>query len=581
MSQTLLLVDHDVSINSTLRDSLPPHAYAALYQIAALATSESREDAAQHALNSALAALKVDHGYLLLLNPDTGRLEVEAQCGLSTGVAAPTFEMGQGLPGWVALHVQPVLSVEVAAESRYRPLRENTQCQMAAPMLIEENSLGVIVVDHEEIGGFSTQDLELLVILTDEITRVLRRIWLFDQLTDKARQLETLITIGHSLVGKLAPQELFDSLTRDTQQILNAQACALYLYEKSPDTLRCVSLSSSRDITINQAEHPTDECLIGGSVRTSRQTEYADIQSPGFLALADLPDDPALHSVLITPLVYENQVLGALVLFADPIQRFDNDTKRLTAGLASLGAVAMENARLYSRVFKSEDTLRKNEQLTTLGLLSAEIAHEIRNPLTVLKLLHGGLGLDFSSDDPRQTDMRVIGEKLDQLESIVTRVLQFGATPAANLHARWNFVDIINDTLVLLRLKFDQAKIAVHFTPPSQSPIIEGHQGQLQQVLLNLLLNSSHAMPDGGSITLNLETAESDQFSLDITDTGCGIPEELRERIFDSFLSGRPDGSGLGLAIARRVLLSHHGDIALIATGPEGTTLRITLPLAH
>lgn len=570
-----------MSINSSLPESLPPQAYAALYQIAALATTESSADAAQRALHSALSALQADHGYVLLINPDTGRLEMEAQYGLTAGVPEPTFEMGQGLPGWVTLHAQPVLSSEVATEPRYRPLRETTQCQMAAPMLIDENSIGVIVVDHDSIAGFSNRDLELLVILTDEITRVLRRIWLFDQLTDKARQLETLITIGHSLVGKIAPQELFDSLTRDTQQILNAQACALYLYEKSPDTLRCVSLSSTRDITIDQAENSPDECLIGGSLRTGRQTEYADIQSPGFLALADLPDDPALHSVLITPLVYENQVLGALALFADPIQRFDNDTKRLTAGLASLGAVAMENARLYSRVFQSEDTLRKNEQLTTLGLLSAEIAHEIRNPLTVLKLLHGGLGMDFEEDDPRHTDMRVIGEKLDQLESIVTRVLQFGATPAANLHARWNFVDIIKDTLVLLRLKFAQGKITVHFDPPSKSPIIEGHQGQLQQVLLNLLLNSSHAIPDGGSITLKLQAKESEQFSLDITDTGCGIPEELRERIFDSFLSGRPDGSGLGLAIARRVLLSHHGDITLISTGPEGTTLRITLPLAH
>ncbi len=571
-------MDQDASNHLPLRNSPPPHVYAALYRIAALATAESREDATQSALNAALTALKAQHGYLLLLNPDSGRLELEAHGGLAREDAVPAFEVGQGLPGWAALHGQPILSPEVAVEPRYRPLRETTRCQMAAPMLIEENALGVIVIDHDEVGGFTAQDLDLLIILTDEITRVLRRIWLFGQLTDKARQLETLIMIGHSLVGKLAPQELFDSLTRDTQQILNAQACALYLYEKSPDTLRCVSLSSSREITISQAEHPTDECLIGGTVRTSRQTEYANIQSPGFLDLADLPDDPELHSVLITPLVYENQVRGALALFADPIQRFDNDTKRLTAGLASLGAVAMENAHLYSRVFQSEDTLRKNEQLTTLGLLSAEIAHEIRNPLTVLKLLHGGLGLDFSNDDPRHTDMRVIGEKLDQLESIVTRVLQFGATPSANLHARWNFVDIINDTLVLLRLKFDQAKINVHFDPPSQSPIVEGHQGQLQQVLLNLMLNSSHAMPAGGDITLRLQTAESDQFTLDITDTGRGIPEELRERIFDSFLSGRPDGSGLGLAIARRVLLSHHGDIALVATGQEGTTLRITLP---
>jgi hypothetical protein len=112
--------------------------------------------------------------------------------------------------------------------------------------------------------------------------------------------------------------------------------------------------------------------------------------------------------------------MGVLTIFTDRKRVFDNDEKRLCSALASLGAVALQNSRLYARVFMSEESLRKNERLTTLGLLAAEIAHEIRNPLTVLKLLHGGLGLDFAEGDPRRTDMRVIGEKLDQLEAIVT-----------------------------------------------------------------------------------------------------------------------------------------------------------------
>src|SRR5690606_9690786 len=134
---------------------------------------------------------------------------------------------------------------------------------------------------------------------------------------------------------------------------------------------------------------------------------------------------------------------------------------------ASLAAVTLQNSRLYTRVFQSEDTLRKNEQLTTLGLLAAEIAHEIRNPLTVIKLLYGYLGLDFPEDDPRRTDVRVIGEKLDQLEAIVSRVLQFAKAPSS-MHSRWSIADLISDTLVLIRLKLAQSKIQVRFEPPAQ-----------------------------------------------------------------------------------------------------------------
>jgi signal transduction histidine kinase len=118
------------------------------------------------------------------------------------------------------------------------------------------------------------------------------------------------------------------------------------------------------------------------------------------------------------------------------------------------------------------------------------------------------------------------------------------------------------------------------FDPPAQTILVEGHKGQLQQVLLNLLLNSMHAMPDGGTITLTLR-ADNHQAVLDLTDTGSGIAEALRDRIFDSFLSGREGGTGLGLAIAKRVMLGHHGNITLVHTGPEGTTLRLTLPLAR
>jgi signal transduction histidine kinase len=246
-----------------------------------------------------------------------------------------------------------------------------------------------------------------------------------------------------------------------------------------------------------------------------------------------------------------------------------------------LGAVALQNARLYARVFQSEDALRKNERLTTLGLLAAEIAHEIRNPLTVLKLLHGGLGSDFPAGDPRRTDLRVISEKLDQLEAIVTKVLGFAKMPT-NLHSRWSLADIVEDTLVLVRLKLAQNKVALHFQPPDRNVFIDAHKGQIQQVLLNLLFNATEAMTEGGeiAITAKVEARPVHRVFLDISDTGSGIPAAIRDRIFDTFLSGRADGTGLGLAVAKRILLSHHGDITLLTSNSAGTTMRVTLPLA-
>lgn len=560
---------------------IPDPVLVALHTIASLAGRAHDAGSAAHtAFEVIRQTLRAESGGLLLLNPDTNRLELEVQHDLPAGDSRLAFELGQGLPGWVALHAQPLLAADVTTDPRYRAVRSDVRSQMAVPLLADEQVLGVIVLDRLNPGAaFTPDDLALLIQLTDEAARALRRLWHWEQLQGKARQLETLITTGQSFVAKLEMQELFDALTRDARQMLGSRAVALYLHEPTRQTVRCVSLATAHIVPLPHGDLPVSACLTGVTLNTRRQTEFADVQSVEFKGLADLPADPGLRSVLLTPLIYEQEVLGVLAVFDERVRRFDNDGKRLCAGLASLGAVALQNARLYARVFQSEETLRKNEQLTTLGLLAAEIAHEIRNPLTVLKLLHGGLGLDFAASDPRRTDMRVIGEKLDQLEAIVTRVLQFGKT-TGSLHSRWSLAEIVHDTLVLIRLKLAQAKVQWQFDSPAQAILVEGHKGQLQQVLLNLLLNSMHAMPDGGTITILLYP-EGHQAVLDLSDTGSGIAEGLRDRIFDSFLTGREGGTGLGLAIAKRVMLSHHGDITLVNTGPEGTTLRLTLPLAR
>lgn len=557
----------------------------ALYQLASLATrTDDPEVALREMLDLFVKTFGADAGSIGLLSPDTGRLEIEVQAGaLAPAGDSRGLKPGHGITGWCLLNRRSLLVPDVTVEPRYIAVRPAARCEMAAPMQDEEQVIGVIDLESDHVGGFTAADLKLLEQFAAEATRVLQRLWQLGHLKAKARQLESLITAGQSLVTKLEQQELFDTLTREARHTLAARACALYIHNSENGTVRCASLTNGAVTPVPTGDLPLDSCLSGAAIHTRRQVAFTDIQSPEFLELLDLPADPSLHSVLSTPMIFEGEVLGVVSIFTDRPHRFDNDEKRLCAALASLAAVALQNARLYARVFQSEDVLRKNERLTTLGLLAAEIAHEIRNPLTVLKLLHGGLGVDFAAGDPRRTDMRVIGEKLDQLESIVTRVLSFAKSPSS-LHSRWLFADIVEDTLVLVRLKLAQHKVSVRFDAPARPLFIEAHKGQIQQVLLNLLINATHAMPEGGTITITLTTEDrpgSHQVIVDITDTGTGVDAALRERIFDSFLSGRADGTGLGLAIAKRILISHHGDITLRDTSSEGTTMRIVLPLAR
>jgi signal transduction histidine kinase len=565
-------------------DPTDVRALDALYRVASLlGRADEPSDALRGILTTLVDVFGAISGSVSLLNPDSGKLEIEVQQGLPDDNEDLALRLGQGVTGWVAFHGRPQLIPDVTADPRYIPVRAEVRCEMAAPMVEAGGQvLGVINLDSDRLHGFSDADYQLFIRLTDEATAVIQRLWRLNQLRGKARELESLIGIGQSLVTKLEPRDLFETIARDARQITQTRACALYLYDSVQSTVRLAALDTGGTIAAPAEDLPLESCLVSAAIQTRKQVEYANVQSPEFIDVVDLPRDPGLRSVLATPLRYENEVIGVLTVFTGEVHRFNNDERRLLSALASLGAVALQNSRLYARVFQSEASLRKNEQLTTLGLLAAEIAHEIRNPLTVIKLLFGYLGLDFPEGDPRRTDVRVIGEKIDQLEAIVTRVLTFAKAPSS-LHSRWPVHDIIEDTIVLIRLKLAQSKIQLRYEPAARSLVVDVHKGQLQQVLLNLLLNSTQAMPEGGMITLRCttETRENGaEFALlDVTDTGGGIAETLREHIFDSFLSGRSDGTGLGLAIAKRILLSHHGDITLLETSQAGTTLRISLPL--
>ena len=563
-----------------------PRAFPALYRLASLASrSEDHHGALEETLAELVATFRADAGSISLLNPGSGRLETEVQIGIPVGGDPAGLKLGHGVTGWCVLNAKALLVPDVTTEPRYIAVRPTARCEMAAPMVDGDLVIGVIDLESDRTGGFTPDDLALLERLAAEAANTVLQLWRKRHLAAKAHQLETLLTTAQSLVAKLETHELHATLTRDTRRMMQAQLCAFYLHDAAQRTVRCVAIDSA---TPTKPPLPSNDlaietCLLAAAVRTLKPVDFSDIQTPGFDGLADLPQDPSLRSALFTPVIYKGEIFGVVAVFVDRLHRFDDDEKRACVTLASLGAVALQNARLYARVFQSEETLRKNEQLTTLGLLAAEIAHEIRNPLTVIKLLHGGLGLDFAPDDPRRTDLRVINEKLDQLEAIVLRVLNFAKAPAA-LHSRWSLADVVEDTLVLVRPKLAQAKIHLRYDPPAKTLVVDAHKGQLQQVLLNLIFNSSEAMTADGELALVLgeEQRGSIPFAtVDVIDTGSGIPPDFAPRIFDSFLTGRPGGTGLGLAIAKRIMESHHGDIALVSTGPGGTTMRVSIPLAR
>jgi signal transduction histidine kinase len=233
-----------------------------------------------------------------------------------------------------------------------------------------------------------------------------------------------------------------------------------------------------------------------------------------------------------------------------------------------------------------EEQLRRSEKLSALGLLAAEVAHEIRNPLTVLKMLYHSLDLKFAEGDPRAKDARIIEEKIGQLNRIVERVLDFART-AEPAPAPADLGRLIEELGLLVRHKLKHQNIRWEQEVEAGLPPVPGVATQLEQAFLNLILNAAEAMPGGGALTITARSVRSARggerpthVAVEFRDTGPGMGEEQRRGAFKSVLSTtKAKGTGLGLAIVARVVEAHRGKVRIRSRAGQGTTVSVVLPV--
>jgi signal transduction histidine kinase len=516
---------------------------------------------------------------IALLNPDTRELDIEVYRGLPKSSEDVHLPIGKGITGWVALHAKSLRVDDVANEPRYFKISDDIKSELACPM--EEGGLvtGVICIGSNRIAAFSGEAQRALELIANETTHIVNQLWLIQSLKNRSRQLESLISMGQEIISKYDLDELLYTITKETHKIMQCRLAMLLIVDS--DTLKVHSMAGAAHSYEPLPELEIKDTIFGAAIQLKRPIEVFDLRRSEEDHFWDIINGEELVSMVCCPILWEGDVIGILTTYSDKVHRVSNDEKRILSTLASFSGVAIQNLRLYSLRIKNEEHLLKNDKLITLGLLAAEIAHEIRNPLTVMKLLFGNLDLHFEEGDERIKDAQIIGEKIKQLEGIVEQVLDFGKT-SQTVHSHWNLHTLIDESMQLVRLKLLQSKIETRFETGLEQLIVEANKGQLQQVILNLILNAQEAMPEGGVITFRSGKESRNGIAhgcIEIEDTGHGIKPAIKEKIFDSFLTGRAGGTGLGLSIVKTILKSHRGDIEVKNSGPRGTTMKLWLPL--
>jgi len=543
-------------------------------------------EALQLVLREAVGLMRANSGSVCLVNPTTGFLELEAAHGLPPDAPALKLRVGEGITGWVARTGRPARVGDVSKDKRYFGLRAGIRSELAVPLRVGDAVRGVINVDSDRADAFTDKDQSLLQDLASLAAPAIANTWLYEQSRQKARLLESLVRVGQIINSTLSLDDALEVITREARTLLGAKMISLMMLDETREWLDLRAHVGAGAAYVGKGRLGVSESFIGIVLRRKKPMQLEDVQGSGRYQNVSLARREGLVSLLSVPLLYGGRAIGTLNLYTGEPHTFSDEEVRVLTTYAELSALALEKARLYERIVSVEEELRQSERLSALGLLAAEIAHEIRNPLTVMKMLHHSLALDFPADDPRRTDVRIMGEKMDHLNRIVDQVLDF-ARSSDPQRIPVDVNQLLDDLGLLTRHKLRSQDVQLVRKLAPDLPSIVGDPTQIEQAFLNLTLNAVEAMPAGGRLTIRSRALRQDRWSGRLThvlvrfrDTGVGMTDEQRRRAFTSLLATtKAKGTGLGLAIVARVVEQHQGKVRVWSSLGKGTTISIVLPV--
>ena len=370
-----------------------------------------------------------------------------------------------------------------------------------------------------------------------------------------------------------------------------ADACIVDIIESGDTLRRFVSTRQRESLTpALQAigAHPLDwdsPSPIVDAIRRRRREHATSIDSEWLEA----NEEPALvepwralgaHSFLALPLAHGEEVFGALTLIlTEPERTFSAEQRALADKFATLASTTLENARLYG-IAQSANRARDE----VLGIVS----HDLRNPISAIAMCARVLADNAPSNPNERAELlTTIRESATWANRLIQDLLDVASIERSQLSLQARPEDpaqIVLQSIHMFDVEAEQHGISLSAKLPTNLPLIQADSTRIVQVLGNLLRNAIKFTPEGGQITVGVETGDK-QLTFLVRDTGAGIPSDYQERVFDRFWQAsdgaRARGTGLGLSIAKGIIDAHGGRIWVTSVPGNGSTFSFTVPLAQ
>lgn len=401
--------------------------------------------------------------------------------------------------------------------------------------------------------------------------------------------LNKLIEISIKLTSEKSPDKLLNLIVDSALEFLNAERATVFLLDNNTN-----ELYSKVGTGVNSTEirFPITSGIAGYVARYGENIIIRNpYDNPLFNKEIDLQTGFTTREILTVPMKnVEDKIIGVFQILNKKVGNFTEEDKEYAKAFASISAVAIENARLieeqrhqynllqkaYKELQDAQETIIKQEKFAIIGQLASGINHEIKNQLGVVIAVEA-IRKMFPDNPKIQMYTQLIIEARDRIVSLLDEIRDF-AKKKDYEKIETDLNELIKHTITICNLDKELDKMSLTFKPYENiKPILQINPDKIQQVLINLIRNAGHASEPGSKIEIDLEKVD-DFWIITIRDYGKGIPDEIKDKVWEPFFTTKSSGTGLGLDICKKIIENHNGEIWFESDVNKGTCFFIKLP---
>jgi len=466
---------------------------------------------------------------------------------------------------------------------------------MGAPMILDDEVVGTLTVWRNEVNPFDDREMAIATAFAGQAALAVNGVKLVQELeargvelAKRVEELEALRAVGEAVSSSLDVDRVLSTIAMHAVELSGTDGGSIMEYSERDRCFRVRSVYQTRPEVVQRLHSiriDLDESLVGRAARERRPIVVPDLRALDLDPHLQILHDAGWQSLVAVPMLREDQIVGSLIVRRKHTGEFTEETVDLLETFASQSALALLNAQLFAEL---------KEQSVELELASrhkseflASMSHELRTPLNaILGFSEVLLEQMFGEINERQEEyLRDIHGSGKHLLELLNEILDLSKVEAGRMELEYSSFELpalLHGAASMLRERAALHGITMDVEVGEGVGEVYADELRLKQVLLNLVTNAVKFTGDGGSVVVGASRHEAD-IHITVTDTGVGVPEADKERIFESFQQGgrgssREEGTGLGLTLSRRIVELLGGHMWLESEVGRGSTFGFAIP---